>query len=96
MTDLTYRDSIISSLAQAAAKVAERALADMPDEAQATLAPAVLAGNVTLVVSVRLGPLQVAVHAMPAVATVVDVDPVLLLEIKGPEEAATESYDNRN
>ena len=93
MTDLTYRDSIVSSLAQAAAKVAERALADMPDEAQATLAPAVLAGNVTLVVSVRLGPLQVAVHAISAVPTVIDVEPVLLAEIRGPEDGAKELSD---
>ena len=93
MTDLTYRDSLISSLAQAAAKVAERALADAPAGATELLGPLVLAGDVTLVVSVRLGPLQVAVHAISAVPTVIDVEPVLLAEIRGPEDGAKELSD---
>ena len=83
--DLTYRSAAAANLLQAAAKVAERALEDTSDAVRAIVCPSILAGTVTLVVSVRMTPPQIAVHAVQAIPLMGDPDPYLLAEIEWPE-----------
>jgi hypothetical protein len=95
VADLTFRDAIVQNLGRAVAAVAERVLGDLPAEAQGFLGQTLLDRSMTLIVSIRMTPFQVAVHAQVTDPTIADTTPPLLLcEIKGGD--AEESYDNRN
>jgi hypothetical protein len=94
MPDLSFKSSLVESLARATADVVQHVLQALPPETAEVLLPALLARKTTVIVSVRTYPFQVAGHVQ-AVDPDVDAAPVLLFEIKGPE-AATELYDQRN
>jgi len=87
MTDLTYKDALVTNLAKAAAAFIERGIAYTSAEAQELVAGPLLEGKVTLTVFIQMRPLAIAVHALPT-DPILAANPencVLLFGIKSPE-----------